>query len=148
MRAEDCKHALLAYWVTPGQPVSMMDIGYTTLGRPHTTGTAYVNGAKISVMFDTGAWTSMLSLKAAARAGVKPDSPGVAEIGYSSGIGRSRVKTYSAPISSFKLGDDEEIKNTRLRIADINLDEGDMLLGADFFASHHVFVANSQHRAY
>jgi tetratricopeptide (TPR) repeat protein len=147
-KAEDCKHALLAYWTTPGQDLSMMDISYTTPLRPHTTGTATINGAKITVVFDTGAWNSVLSLKAAARAGVKPDTPGVVEAGYSSGIGRGKVKTYIAPFSSFKVGDGEEIKNARLRIADIDLDEGDMLLGADFFLSHHVFVANSQHRLY
>jgi tetratricopeptide (TPR) repeat protein/predicted aspartyl protease len=147
-KADDCKHTLLAYWTTPGQDLSMMDISYTTPLRPHTTGTAFINGAKIVVMFDTGATNSVLSLKAAARAGVKPDTAGVVEAGYSSGIGRSKVKTYIAPFSSFKVGDGEEIKNARLRIADIDLDEGDMLLGADFFLSHHVFVANSQHRLY
>jgi tetratricopeptide (TPR) repeat protein/predicted aspartyl protease len=148
-KAEDCKHTLLAYWTTPGQDnLSMMDINYTTPLRPHTTGTASLNGAKITVMFDTGAWTSVLSTKAAARAGVKADTPGVVEAGYSSGVGRGRVKTYIAPFSSFKIGDGEEIKNARLRIADINIDEGDMLLGGDFFLSHHVYVANSQHRLY
>ena len=148
MKADDCKHTLLAYWATPGQAISMMDISYTTPLRPHTKGTAYLNGTQITVMFDTGAWTSVLSLKAAARAGVKPDTAGVLDIGYTTGIGRGAVKTYSAPFSSFKIGDGEEIKNTRLRIADINIDEGDMLLGADFFVSHHVFVVNSQHRVY
>ncbi len=147
-KAEDCKHTLLAYWTTPGQDVSMMDIGYTTPLQPHTTGRAFINGAKIVVMFDTGAWNSVLSLKAAARAGVKPDTAGVVDAGYSTGIGRGRVKTYIAQFSSFKIGDGEEIKNARLPIADINLDEGDMLLGADFFLSHHVYVANSQHRLY
>ena len=147
-KAQDCKHTLLAYWTTPGQDVSMMDISYTTPLQPHTTGTAFINGAKIVVMFDTGAWNSVLSLKAAARAGVKPDTAGVVEAGYSSGIGRGKVKTYIAPFSSFKIGDGEEIKNARLPIADINLDEGDMLLGADFFLSHHVYVSNSQHRLY
>jgi len=147
-KADDCKHTFLAYWTTPGANLSMMDIGYTTPMRPHTTGTATINGAKITVVFDTGAWNSVLSMKAAARAGVKPDTPGVVEAGYSSGIGRGRVKTYIAPFSSFKVGDGEEIQNARLRIADIDLDEGDMLLGADFFLSHHVFVANSQHRLY
>jgi tetratricopeptide (TPR) repeat protein/predicted aspartyl protease len=147
-KADDCKHTLLAYWTTPGQDLSMMDISHTTPLRPHTTGTASINGAKITVVFDTGAWNSVLSMKAAARAGVKPDTAGVVEAGYSSGIGRSKVKTYIAPFSSFKIGDGEEIKNARLRIADIDLDEGDMLLGADFFLSHHVYVANSQHRLY
>jgi tetratricopeptide (TPR) repeat protein len=147
-KADDCKHTLLAYWTTPGQDLSMMDISYTTPLRPHTTGTAFINGAKIVVMFDTGATNSVLSLKAAARAGVKPGMAGVVEAGYSSGIGRSKVKTYIAPFSSFKVGDGEEIKNARLLIADIDLEEGDMLLGADFFLSHHVYVANSQHRLY
>lgn len=147
-KADDCKHTLLAYWTTPEQALSMMDISSTTPWRPHTTGTASINGAKITVMFDTGASNSVLSLKAAARAGVKPDKAGVVEAGYSSGIGRSKVKTYIAPFSSFKVGDGEEIKNARLLIADIDLDEGDMLLGADFFLSHHVYVANSQHRLY
>ena len=147
-KAEDCKHTMLAYWTTPGQDLSMMDISYTKPLRPHTTGTASINGTKITVMFDTGAWASVLSLKAAARAGVKPDTPGVVDAGYSSGIGRSMAKTYIASFSSFKIGDGEEIKNARLRIADINIDEGDMLLGADFFLSHHVYVSNSQHRLY
>jgi tetratricopeptide (TPR) repeat protein len=148
MKAEDCNHAMLAYWATAGQSVSTMDIGHTTPLKPHTTGTATINGAKISVMFDTGAWTSMLSLKAAARAGVKPDTAGVVPAGNATGIGRGSVKTYIAPFSSLKIGDNEEIKNARLRIADIALEEGEMLLGADFFLSHHIYVANSQHRLY
>jgi tetratricopeptide (TPR) repeat protein len=147
-KADDCKHTLLAYWTTPAQDLSMMDISYTTPLRPHTTGAASINGAKITVVFDTGAWNSILSMKAAARAGVKADTPGVVDAGYSSGIGRGRVKAYIAPFASFKVGDGEEIKNARLRFADIDLDEGDMLLGADFFLSHHVYVANSQHRLY
>jgi predicted aspartyl protease/tetratricopeptide (TPR) repeat protein len=148
-KAEDCKHTLLAYWTTSGQDnLSMMDIDHTTPLRPHTTGIASVNGAKITVLFDTGAWSSVLSMKAAARAGVKVDTPGVVEAGYAVGIGRSSVPSYIAPFASFKIGDGEEIKNARLRMADINLDEGDMLLGADFFLSHHVYVANSQHRLY
>jgi tetratricopeptide (TPR) repeat protein len=114
---------------------------------PHTTGTAFINGVKIDVMFDTGASTSILSMRAAARAGVRPDGPGVADAGYSSGIGRGTVKTYIAPFASFKIGDDEEIKNARLRIADTDF-QGDMLIGADFFLSHHVLVSNSQRRLY
>jgi tetratricopeptide (TPR) repeat protein len=99
-------------------------------------------------MFDTGAYTSVLSLKAAARAGIKTDSPGVVEAGYSGGIGRSRVKNYLATASNFKIGDNEEIKNARLRIADTDLPDSDMLLGSDFFVSHHIFVSNSQHKLY
>jgi tetratricopeptide (TPR) repeat protein len=148
MKADDCKHARLAYWVGAEQPLSMMDIDYATPWRPHTTGTAYINGTKINVMFDTGAPTSVLSSKAAARAGVTRDTAGAVDAGYSSGVGRKTVRTYIASFASFKIGDNEEIQNARLRIADIDLDEGDMLIGADFFLSHHIYVANSQHRLY
>ena len=144
----DCKHAGLAYWLAPDQSMSLMNIDYTTPRKPHATGAAYINGTKITAMFDSGASTSVLSMKAAARAGVKPDTPGVVDAGYFIGIGRGGVKTYLAPFASFKIGDNEEIKNTRLRIADIDFDEGEMLVGADFFLSHHLLISNSQHRVY
>jgi predicted aspartyl protease/tetratricopeptide (TPR) repeat protein len=147
-KPEGCKKHLLAYWVTPGQTYSEMDIEPVMQARLHTIGEGYVNGQKIRVLFDTGASNSTLSLRAAAKAGIKPDSPGVVEAGYVKGIGRDAVKSYIATTSSFKLGDGEEIKNARLRIADIGLMDADMLLGSDFFVSHHVFVANSQHRLY
>ena len=47
----------------------------------------------------------------------------------------------------FKFGD-EEIKNTRMQIGGIELSDSDMLLGADFFLSHHVYVSNSQNMIY
>src|SRR4029077_750119 len=101
----------------------------------------------IRVTFDTGAYTSMLSLRAASRAGIQTDSPSVVDAGYSSGIGRGMVKTYLVTASSFKIGDGAEIQNARLRVADFNL-ETDMLLGSDFFVSHHIFVSNSQRKLY
>jgi tetratricopeptide (TPR) repeat protein/predicted aspartyl protease len=147
-KPEGCKKALLAYWITPGQSYSQMEIQSVTEARLHTIGVGYVNGLKIRVMFDTGAYTSVLSLRAAARAGIKIDSPEVTEAGDISGIGSAMVKSYIATASSFKVGDDEEIKNARLRISDRDLPDTDMLLGSDFFVSHHVYVANSQQRLY
>ena len=147
-RTQDCDHTLLAYWLTPGQDFSAMQIDRIDFMHPHTIGVGYVNDKQIRVAFDTGAFTSVLSLKAAERAGVKPDSPGVVASGYTRGIGRGMTQEYIAPFASFKIGDGEEIKNARLRIADIGLDNADMLLGADFFVSHRIFVANKEHRLY
>jgi len=149
-KAEDCRKAVLAYWITPGQSFSEMRIeeGREGHGSRRTIGEGYVNGTKIRVKFDTGAWTSVLTLKAAAHAGINIDSPGVVDAGYSRGIGPGVAKQYIARFSSFKIGDGEEIKNSRLRMADIDLLDADMLLGADFFVSHHVYVANSQHKLY
>jgi tetratricopeptide (TPR) repeat protein len=147
-KTEDCGHARLAYWLTPEQDFSWMPIERIEPLHPHTIGVAYVNDKKIRVEFDTGAFVSVLSLKAAERAGIRPDSPGVVESGYSRGIGRGMVMSYIAPFASFKIGDGEEIKNTKLRIADIGLDSADMLVGADFFISHRVFVANKEHKLF
>ena len=151
LRVEDCKKSFLAYWLAPGQAYTLLDIGWTSPLEPHTSATAYLNGEKIRVIFDTGAAASMLSRSAAQRAGVRLDAPGVVDSGYSSGIGRGAVKTYIARFDSFKFADGEEIKHARLRIAavDLNLPAGaDMLLGADFFLSHRILVAGSQHKMY
>ena len=163
LRAQDCSKAMLGYWVGASTPYSVIDIGpEAPLSRPSTgslipqktrqlstpIGRAYVNGAEIRVEFDTGATASILSLKAAARAGIKPDSPGVVSAGVSYGNRRNTsFTTYIAPFSSFRIGE-EEIKNTRLRIGDFELPDVDMVIGADFFLSHRIYVANSQHKLY
>ena len=144
----DCKKTSLAYWANAkGLPYSEVDIDFATRTHPHTIGSAYVNGSRIRVGFDTGAATSSLNLSAAKRAGVTPDSPGVKPGGSSSGIGSGLVRTWVAPFASFKIGD-EEIRNTHLRIADEALAGTDMLIGADFFLSHRILVASSQLKLY
>jgi len=144
----DCKKASLAYWAnSKGQPYSEVDIDFATRTQPHTIGSAYVNGTKIRVLFDTGAATSLISLSAAKRAGVTPDSPGVKPGGSSVGIGPGLVRTWIAPFASFKIGD-EEVRNTHLRIGDERVADWDMLIGADFFLSHRILVASSQRKLY
>ncbi len=145
---QDCDNTLLAYWLKPGQNYSAMHIDPIDPAHPYTVGVAYLNGKSVRVAFDTGAFTSVLSDRAAARAGVKTDSPGVVEAGYSRGVGRGQVKTYLARFESFKIGDSEEIKNAMLRFAELDLPFADMLLGSDFFISHRIFVANREHRVY
>jgi tetratricopeptide (TPR) repeat protein/predicted aspartyl protease len=146
VRPNDCKHAVLAYWAN-SQPYSVIDIDWSSALQPHTTGSAFVNGVKIRVTFDTGAATSVLSLLAAERAGVHPGGEGVVDAGVGTGFGRRTVRSWVAPFASFKIGD-EEIRNTRLRIGETRLMDVDMLIGADFFLSHRVYVASSQRKLY
>jgi tetratricopeptide (TPR) repeat protein/predicted aspartyl protease len=147
-KTDGCGKAVLAYWATPGQAYSLLGINSIDPHNPHTTGDAYVNGKEIRVMFDTGAYTSVLSPRAAERAGVKLDSPGGVEAGFTRGLGRGAIKSYLAHFDSFKIGDSEEIKNTRLRIGEVGLEDVDMLLGADFFVSHRIFVSNRNHKMF
>lgn len=144
----DCRKTSLAYWANAkGMPYSEIDIDFATLENPHTMSEAYLNGKRIRVMFDTGADASLLSLDAARRAGVTSGSPGVTSAGTSSGVGRREVPTWIGPFASFRIGD-EEIRNTRLEFGEMSMHDVDMLIGADFFLSHHVLVASSQHRLY
>ena len=146
VRPRDCAHADLAYWAT-ARPHSMMAIerGAGSIDVPR--GTAWLNGTAIRVLFDTGATHSLLALRAAERAGVRPDSPGVTPGGELHGAGPHPIRSWIAPFASFRIGD-EEILHTHLRVGDLGLGDTDMLLGADFFLAHHVYISASQQRAY
>ena len=146
MRPRGCGAAPLAYWAG-GQPLSELDIEPGTPEFPLTVGSARLNGARIRVMFDTGSPMSMLTLHAAARAGLRPGGPGVVSSGYIAGVGRQLVRIWLAPVDSFQIGG-EQIRHTRLRFGDIDVADVDMLLGTDFFLSHRLYVANGQHRVY
>jgi tetratricopeptide (TPR) repeat protein/predicted aspartyl protease len=144
----DCRKTSLAYWANDkGLPYSEIDVDFGRAENPRTTGDAYVDGRRIRFELDTGSGASVLTLDAARRAGVTPDSPGVSAGGSTYGIGRRTVRTWIAPFASFKIGD-EEIRNTHLRIGDVKLDGVDMLLGADFLLSHRLLAASSQRKLY
>lgn len=145
-KPHNCAHTVLAYWAA-GKPFSQLEIETPTAARFHTAGTVFLNGVKIRAVFDTGAPVSMLTRSAAARAGVKPDSPGVTSAGFSSGLGRHSVQTWIGAFQGLKIGD-EEIRKIHLRFGDLGDVDFDMLLGADFFLSHRVYVSNAQHRLY
>jgi tetratricopeptide (TPR) repeat protein len=145
-----CESAALAYWAGAG-PYSVVDIEWP-IGKSveHTSGTAFLNGTKIRVLFDTGADSSMVLRRTAERLGFKPEGRGVVRSGFAYGIGKRTIETWIAPFASFKMGE-EEIRNTRLQVGESDLSDVsgiDMLLGADFFLSHRVYVANSQDKLY
>lgn len=147
MKPDHCGKAMLAYWAKPGDAFSEMEIAWATSSTPYTTGSALLNGKKMRVVFDTGAATSVLNLHAAERAGITPESPGVVKAGRTHGIGSRSVETWLGQFSSFKIGD-EEIQNARLRFGELGSVNADMLIGADFFLSHRIYVASSQRKVY
>jgi tetratricopeptide (TPR) repeat protein len=106
-----------------------------------------VNGRRLKAQFDTGAGTSFLTLAAARRLGIDPAAHGVAQAGLSHGFGRNTFRTWIMPIDSFRLGD-EEVKHTQLRVGDTTFGGIDMLIGADFFLSHHIYVSTTSRRMY
>lgn len=146
IQPHDCKNGAQAYWAAT-KPVSTIEIESKTDARFHIQGTVELNGVKLRAIFDTGAATSLLTLAAAKRAGVTPTSPGVESVGMAHGIGRRMVRSWVGPFDGLKIGG-EEIRKIRLRFGDIQDADFDMLIGADFFLSHRLYVSNAEHRIY
>jgi predicted aspartyl protease len=147
VKPTDCGKTQMAYWAKPGTSYSVVPLEFVDGSNIHTTAMVTINGVKMRAMFDTGASTTFITKPAAARAGVKVSDSSVKPGREVSGIDRDHIATWIAPFSSIKIGD-EEIKNTRLTIGDTNADGFDILIGADFFLSHHIHVANSQDKLY
>lgn len=143
MKTTGCAKTSLAYWAGD-KPYTMVQLASPPAGpwKPHTIGTILLNGVKIRAMFDSGAQGSLVSLAAAKRAGVTPGSPGVIRTGFSSGLGARLVPSWLAPFDSIDIGG-EAIRHPRLEIAEIGMDNVDMLVGADFFLTHRMFVSNA-----
>ena len=147
MHTQGCNGSTdLAYWAQD-KPASAIGIESPDQHNPHTLGAAFVNGHRIEVTFDTGADASVLTRAAAERAGIDMNGPDVQSAGLSYGGGTVPVRTWVAKVASFKIGD-EEIRNTKLMISDGDLGNSDMLLGADFFLAHRVYVSNRLRKLY
>jgi len=109
-----------------------------------------VNGVKIVAAIDSGA-TTILTRRAAERAGIDLSGPDVVPTSGISGFGRSYARGWVVPVASVAIGD-ETILRTRLLVIDGTMGEGegapDMLLGVDFLLAHHVYVSQGQRRIY
>ena len=146
--ARDCQPTVsLAYWTKGGAGEAPLESGSRTLF------TVAVNDRPMHATFDTGATVSALTMPAAARLGMTPQSPGVAPAGCSTGVGRKPVDYWSAPFEFFAVGN-EMIRNPRLRFGDVfknappMADLPQMVLGMDFLRTHRVYVARTQKKVY
>ena len=145
MRPEGCQGVPLSYW-GDGKPVSVLPIESTDDERRRTVATVLLNGVAVRALFDTGAANTMMSLRTAARLGLRPNAPGVVPAGEVGGLGRAVAPSWSAPLESFQIGD-EKIMKTRLLMGEIGPDI-ELLVGLDFFRAHRMFVSTSQNRMY
>ena len=143
MKTADCRKANLAYWAGT-RPVTMLALEDRQTGafKPHTIATVLINGSKVRAVFDTGAPSSLLSLAAAKRLGVTPDTPGVVPASVSSGLGTRRIPSWLATFASIDIGG-EVASRPRTHIADVDFSNADMVIGADFFLTHRIFVSNA-----
>ena len=146
MKGEGCKNSAMAYWAGT-KPYTQVDILPMDAHQRHTIGWIKLNGVKVKAIFDTGAQGSLLSLAGAKRVGVTPESPGVTPDGFSYGLGHNRVRSWPARFDMIDFGG-EAISKPWIEIMDQPLDDGDMLVGIDFFLTHHIYVDNQNHRMF
>jgi clan AA aspartic protease (TIGR02281 family) len=139
-----CGNVDLDYWAQ-GKPDTVVPLEWSGEQTPPAIVSVKVNGVRLRALMDTGADSSALSLDAARRLGIDLNAPGMVKQ-VSMGVGRRIVRGGVAPISTFEIGG-EKISNVKIGVVDMDIGE-DMLLGADFFLSHRVFVANSQGKVY
>lgn len=147
----ECRKLAMAYWTQDGnyQVVDLNPSQHSYDQRSFVT--VIINGKKVQALLDTGAPVTVLSSKAAKRAGIDLSSP-QAKAGYTtSGIGAKNLKTWNVPLDSISIGT-ETIQHSRILVMDgdmgDNYNDVEMLLGADFFLAHHLFIANSQGKIY
>ena len=145
IRPRDCGGKPLAYW-SPAVIALPMATANNPVVRP-ATAWVKVNGADIKALFDTGASTSGLTMAGARKARLDVHGPQAVPAGSTHGIGRRNSQSWLVPVTEVRIGD-EIIKNTKIRVSDYEASDYDMLIGADFFLSHHVYIANGQERVY
>lgn len=141
-RPTNCQDSFLAYW-SEDAVVIPFNMGFNS-AQPHFTVT--INGTKMTAMIDTGAATSSVTLRAAKRAGLRLDAPGVTRAGVAYGVGERRAPQWRTNFASFEIGE-ETVRNAEIAVVDYESDV-DVLLGNDFLRSHRVLFAMSQKKLY
>jgi tetratricopeptide (TPR) repeat protein/predicted aspartyl protease len=141
---DDCEKSNMAYWANDTSVSVVELLPQSRTKTPAIRANLLLNGHKVTALFDTGASTTV-SLAAAHKAGVK-DADMKAQ-GRMSGIGRGKTNSWTASFDRVELGG-EAILHNRLPVGDFDLDDADMMLGIDFFLSHHIYVSRQQSRIY
>ena len=145
MTPQACGNQALAYWTQGDYFAAAIDAVEPPQNR--IRGVVTVNGVRLHATFDTGASRTVLSLEGARSAGIRTDSPGVVPVNGSSGVGSRVARTWLAPVASVNIGG-EELKDLHLLVSDVSLADSEMLVGADFFLTHRVYVSKKQRQIY
>lgn len=144
-----CDKTGLAYW-SNGKDFFMADLEPADSRIDQRTFfTVMINGKKLRALLDSGAYTTLLTRNAAERIGIDLNAPDVKKSYTASGFGAKLLKTWTVPIDAFTVGT-ETIHHSQMQVLDgsIGNSNTDMLLGLDYLLAHHMFIANSQRKAY
>jgi hypothetical protein len=138
-KAEGCEKSNMAYWAKDGDLFWEMPLVSPATGIPLTETVILVNGVKLTALLDTASSYSVITQAAAEKAGVKTTDSNVQPLRGSPGrwLGAFTVNVGG-----------EEMKNAPLEISPAKEDYYDVLIGADYFLTHHLYVSNGQKKIY
>jgi hypothetical protein len=148
-RPKDCVAEQVVYWGGSYSVVPLMTSG----SEKRINVRVAVNGKPVLAEMDSGASTSTLTATAARRVGAALPSVGQGKISSTRGVAGESLRTQSNVFSTFSFGD-ETIKNADEEVHIGSMvpkavaDFPEMLLGADFFRSHRIYIAMSQRKVY
>ena len=154
----NCKTTTLSYWSDSAQTVELQKMSSSDF---RDTVIVEINGKKLKALIDTGATYSVLSFQGAQKLGVTTHSEGVTPAGEAAGFGDgAKINLWQKIFDEFTIGS-ETIVNPVLNISDlwgaldkannggyIDGNDPELLLGADFFAAHHILFSHHQNRFY
>ena len=149
--AQNCQNTNMAYWAkdNPYFTVRLLPDKQGELIKDFQL-PVLLNGSEIHAEIDSGAVT-IVSRRAAERAGIDLKAPGIKPINGLGGFGRHFQQGWIVPFKSIDIGD-EKILNSKLTVIDGGItnaaDGPDMLLGVDFLLAHHLYVSRAQHLIY
>lgn len=158
LRLQGCKYDQVAYW---SDQYSLAELSSANPQNARIQTDVLVNGKQVNAILDTGATTSIISLSAANGAGVNPNQDGTKFAGRVAGLAGNPIDVWIATFGTFAMGD-ESVRNVKLQMADLftantrqatgshirQSIEGlpQMLVGVDFFRTHHVLVLFSERK--
>lgn len=148
-KVDGCHNQPLAYWAT-GTNYFMADLDPSNSKIDRRTFIdVTINGKKVRALLDSGAFATLLTRHAAEHVGIDLHAPDVKNGLAATGFGAKSLKTWIVPVDSFSVGT-ETIHHSQMQVIDGNLgdDRTGMLLGLDYLLAHHMFIANSQGKAY
>ena len=146
-KPDHCNNVGLAYW---SKDYNVADIEPADNRNDRRTFLSVtINGKHVRALLDSGAFATVLTRRAAERVGIDLHAPDARAGGSSTGLGTRSIKTWTVTIDSFSVGT-ETIQHSQMQVIDGSIGDGrtDMLLGVDFLLAHHMFIANSQRKAY
>jgi hypothetical protein len=156
---KDCPRDEVVYWAKAS---SMVPLVHPIGSGDWPLVNALLNGREVVALLDSGAMVSGVTADLARRPGMAPETASTPSRPLS-GIAGQPLETSVAVFPTLTVGQ-EQIQNVKLRVADLfkkdretrtgslilasPMFEPDMILGADFFLAHRIYIAHSQGKVY